>query len=226
MGKRGSVKVRGDLHFAQAHEVTEESDVFGAVEKLERDELESQVLDLQEKLARAQDAGHYSRAQKLELELEKKVAALMDYHEGDNINPDLCDYFSLRRALTETAEGDCLNYDDRAARLEDWKVFLRFVFQDGIADPWAAFKNLLAIVRRTSPEYLDGLTATQIGILLDETKAAPSAREIRRLEPLLKRWDVRGFHLLGGTKSDEARRKYSQVQKGNTNRRNGSSRKG
>lgn len=131
---------------------------------------------------------------------------------------------TLREAIAGS-EGIPLSDEEMQERVRNWRIFLDYIFQGGISNPWAAFKNLLAVVRRVNPSYLDGVSQTELGILLNETRAAPSAREIRVVEGLLKRWGVAGFHLLGGTKSETARERCAEAQRGNQNRRLGKKQK-
>lgn len=134
---------------------------------------------------------------------------------------------SLRDALT-MEYGRRLTEDQVADRTLSWHAMNRYVFQDGIANPWQAFQNLLAVVRRVSPEYLGSLSQTDLAILMtnDPRKRAQfSAREIRVVEEQMRKWGVTGFHALGGTKSETAREAYARAQKGNTNRRDGTERK-
>ena len=127
---------------------------------------------------------------------------------------------SLRDAL-HTEHGSALSPEMEAWRVRNWHALNRYVFQDGIANPWQAFKNFLAVVRRTNPEYVESVSATTMGMLLGETRAACSAREIRIFEEQMKQWGVLGFHGLGGTKPESARLKFKQAARGNDNRKRG-----
>lgn len=103
------------------------------------------------------------------------------------------------------------------ARLAGIMAFLRYTWF-GATNLWEAMKRLLAITRKTKPDFIRGMSVTQVAWMLQETKAATSAREIRIVEGYLQQWGVLGFQGAGGSKSIEARRKYAAVQQGNTNR--------
>lgn len=117
-----------------------------------------------------------------------------------------------------------LNEQLHKAKLAGMMGFLRFVWF-GSGNLWEAMKRLLAITRKCKPDFIRGMSATQVAAMLGETKAATSAREIRVVEGLLRAWGVIGFQGAGGSKSVAARRKYSEVQKGNTNRADGVARR-
>lgn len=130
--------------------------------------------------------------------------------EGEGAEPG-----SAERVVTFTEE----QYNEalKAARMAGVVAFLRYVWF-GSKNLWEAMKRLLAITRKTRPDFIRGMSATQVAWMLDETKAATSAREIRVVEEYLIAWGVIGFLGAGGSKSLEARAKYSTAQKGNTNR--------
>ncbi len=157
-----------------------------------------------------------------EMEVDRLVTELAAYGEGevDQLRRTK-EYVSMREVLTGIeGEEDELDDGDMHARVRALKAFLRYCFQDGrISNPWLAFKSFLAITRRIMPEYVAGISATEMALLLGETKAAVSTREIKTVYPLLEKWGVLGFHGLGGGKSEAARKKYRQAARGNTNRR-------
>ena len=130
-------------------------------------------------------------------------------------------YLSLQEALSPRVKlgGDFATDEEMEIRLEAWEAFLSYIFQGGRVNPWQGLKNLIAAVRKVRPELLNGMTATDVGIILGETKAAVSAREIARVEGQLKRWGVRGYQCLGGSKTESARQSFAKSAKGNTNRR-------
>jgi hypothetical protein len=136
-------------------------------------------------------------------------------------------YLSLADALSLRVgpDGDFETSREMEARLDAWEAFLSFIFQGGRLDPWHALKNLLAVVRRVRPEFLGGLTATQVAFLLGETKAAVSAREIGEVEDTLRRWGVRGYHCVGGAKTESTREASARAAKGNRNRRRAAARR-
>ena len=127
---------------------------------------------------------------------------------------------SLRDAMTKEA-GRTLSAEEVDDRLLSWHTLCRYVFQDGIANPWEAFKNFLAVVRRTNPEYIDSIAGRTLGMLLNESHGAPSAREIRIYEAQLREWGVMGFHGVGGAKPESAREKFSKAAQGNDSRKRG-----
>lgn len=105
-------------------------------------------------------------------------------------------------------------------RVRTLKALLNYLWS-GARSPWCVMKNVLAVTRRVKPLLIKGVSQTEVAWLLDETRAAVHAREKRTVEELLQRWGVKGFKLFGGTKSEAAREKYRDVQKGNCNRRGG-----
>ena len=108
-------------------------------------------------------------------------------------------------------------------RLNTVRGMLRYFWHGGL-NPWEAMKKLLAATRESACHLIGGVTQTEVAALLGETKAATSARE-KHLEGLLKRGGVKGFRLVGGGKTDEAREVYRRVQKGNRSREKGERRK-
>lgn len=135
-------------------------------------------------------------------------------------------YLSLSAALRLDLEtGESLSSEDEHSRMQALKALLEYVFQGGAANMGAAFKNLLAMVRRIKPEVLEGITQTDLALILGERKATTSAREIARVEKVARALGVKGFHFLGGTKPEATRRRSAEAAKGNTNRRDGARRK-
>ena len=84
----------------------------------------------------------------------------------------------------------------------------------------------IALVRRLRPHMLEkfGISMASVGRKTGRSRANVHALERRMIDELLKARHVRG-RLLGGQRSEEHRRKCSQAQKGNTNRRDGERRK-
>lgn len=80
--------------------------------------------------------------------------------------------------------------------------------------------NLLALARRVRPESLAtlGMGQSEVARKLGETRATTSAREKRTVERPLKANGTKGYHMLGGTKSEAHRAKCRQSQEGNKNR--------
>jgi len=225
MSERTSIYSRGEPEFSQTRETVDgEPDPAVRMVTAEGDRLVAEALGAKEALNLAIEFGDQGLIDQAQDRYDQAVDLLSEWENGgDPRNPmgdvDL-DYFPLSDALVWGRRGD-LNPDQRAQRLEDWNVFCRFVFQDGIKNPWGAFKNFLAVVRRVNPALLGEISATELALVLGETKAATSAREIAFFEDACKRLGVSGFHGLGGTKTDKARRKSRLAAKGNTNRRTG-----
>ena len=123
--------------------------------------------------------------------------------------------------------GEDLPGDARELVRETWFRILGFCFDDWNCNVGQGFKHFLAAVRRSNPEYLrrQGLTQRDLAILLGETKAAVSAREIRTVEKRLAAAGMKGIRLAGNTKSDATRRRCSEAQQGNRNRRTGTRKK-
>lgn len=84
-------------------------------------------------------------------------------------------------------------------------------------------RNVLAVTRRVRPEVLRGLGLSQADVSrrLGETRAATQAREKRMVEEPVKATGEAGFRMLGGTRSEETRRRCRRAQKGNQNRNGG-----
>jgi len=135
-------------------------------------------------------------------------------------------YLSLSAALRLDLEtGQELSSEDEHARRQALEVLIEYVCQSGVADMGGAFKNFLAMVRRIKPSALEGITQTDLALILDEKKATTSAREKVRVEKVAKAMGVKGFHFLGGTKPEATRQRSAASAKGNTNRRDGARRK-
>jgi hypothetical protein len=119
--------------------------------------------------------------------------------------------------------GDAIGDEIQQARVNTVRGMLRYFWHGGL-NPWEAMKRMLATTREVACHLIGGVTQTEVALILDETKAATSARE-GQLEALLKKWGVRGFRLVGGKKTDEAKAIYRQVQQGNKSREKGERRK-
>lgn len=186
------------------------------------------------RLERARCAQRQSRSPKDTRELEAAEAA---YDSALNawvewqaaLKADLLTrpgYLSLSAALRLDLEtGQELSSEDEHARRQALEVLIEYVCQSGVADMGGAFKNFLAMVRRIKPSALEGITQTDLALILDEKKATTSAREKVRVEKVAKAMGVKGFHFLGGTKPEATRQRSAAAAKGNTNRRDGARRK-
>jgi hypothetical protein len=135
-------------------------------------------------------------------------------------------YLSLSSALRLDLEsGEELSSVDEHARRQALEVLISYVTQSGLANLGGAFKNFLAMVRRVKPEALEGITQADLAMLLGEERATTSAREIVRVEEVARKMGVKGFHFLGGTKPESARRRSAASARGNTSRKDGTRRK-
>lgn len=114
----------------------------------------------------------------------------------------------------------------RELRLHYFRAFLDFQVAGCRTFEEIMLKGI-ALVRRLRPEMLSrfGQSMAQVGRKTGRSRANIHALESRMVEDLLKLRGVRGFHGLGGQRSEEHRRKCREAQKGNTNRRDGERRK-
>lgn len=105
-------------------------------------------------------------------------------------------------------------------RLRHFRSFLEFLVV-GCRQVDEVTLKVLAIVRRVRPELLSELGVSQSAVArkIGEKRATTSAREKRVVETLMVAGGARGFHLLGGTKSESHRDKCRAAQRGNGNRR-------
>jgi hypothetical protein len=110
-------------------------------------------------------------------------------------------------------------WEVRQDRVATFQRLMDFIWQDG-PDLIKAMKRLLVITRCGSPTHLMHMDQTDVAVLLNETRAATNAREMR----VWCEWlEERGFF---GTrtrqhKSVEARAKYSAAAVGNVSRTGG-----
>lgn len=106
--------------------------------------------------------------------------------------------------------------DEQAIRAEavgDWLVWL---FGDGPRIE-AATKRLFSFARAYRPELVLNMSGEEIAALFGQGRAAESARTRRVIEPTLKAAGMR-CTALPYQKSDTARRRCAEAQKGNRNR--------
>ncbi len=87
-------------------------------------------------------------------------------------------------------------------------------------NPWQAFKRFLAMTRRVNASLLNGISQTEVGMILGEGRAAVSARE-KFIERFLKSCGAKGFLGTGGVKSASSIPVFADAQRGNHNRRSG-----
>lgn len=214
--------------FAQSHdtaELWEPSDEAFANELLAaKAELEEASEDLERACAaglgaverKAAEVRYQAAAEAWErLELELKESLLQ--------RPG---YISLAQALGEDLDtGVELSSEDAFHRRDALEVLFRYVCQDGASNLGGCFKNFLALARKVRPQLLDGISQSDLAIMLNETKAAVSAREIRRVEEVARAAGVKGVLFLGGSKGMGTREKCRESARGNRNRATGAERK-
>lgn len=231
-----AVRDRGasaEPEFAQTQEVASLRSPDVEAAEAEVAAIWQRVETLQRRIGELEDDGELTAAKLLQSKLDAELAKVAEIEaSGPMLVPvpspgggQPGGYLSLSDALRYSDESGDLDAEGIEARVESWRVFLRYIFHDGAAHPGQAFRNLLAATRRANPELLGGISGTALAAILGETRAATQAREKRQVEALLKRWDVLGFHLLGDCKGEATRAKLSAAQRGNTNRRDGAARK-
>lgn len=88
-------------------------------------------------------------------------------------------------------------------------------------------KTLASMYRRAKGDYIQGLgeSQTDFGRKFDEVRATVQIREKTKIEEPLKEAGMKGFHLMGGTKTEEHRARCQKAQRGNDNRKAGKMRK-
>lgn len=215
--ERSSAMIRGDLEFAQAREVVDNSTPVTHVLAEEKAKRERRFVRAAAHLEKAKAKGDQWLIDQAERAYQSAAEAWMECQDGgdDDGRP-----MTLSQALQWDRERS-LDNEEQQHRLDALEVLLAYVWQEGLVDPWQGFKRFVAVTRRVKPAYLRGMTQTEVGLVLKETKAAPSAREKKVVEGLMRRFKMLGYHLLGDTKSDETRDRCRQAQMGNTNRRGG-----
>jgi hypothetical protein len=219
--------------FAQSRERVDHSSpaVEAAIREGER--LKSEITKLQARIRLAEETGEpISRVRALERRLDDLVDAWTEFATSDNEpspGADLDGYISLSDLMRSDLDtGADLDAHLMEVRLATFRDLMRFVFQDGgVCNIDLAFKNFVAVVNRSAPEYLEesGITKADLARIWGETRAATSAREIRMVEKPLKAAGAKGFQLIGGHKSMATRERCRQSAMGNQNRRGGGSRR-
>lgn len=111
-------------------------------------------------------------------------------------------------------------------RLRYFRLFLDHLLV-GCRSVDEVVKKLLAFARRVRPQALRelGISMAELARRTGESRAVVHAREKRLVERPLKAAGARGFHSLGGQRSEAHRAKCRQAQQGNRNRRAGEERK-
>lgn len=114
----------------------------------------------------------------------------------------------------------------RELRLRYFRQFLDYQVA-GCRSVEDVMRKTLAFARRFRPDALRefGLSMSDVGRRLGESRAKVHAREKRLVEEPLKRSGARGFHGLGGQRSEQHRERCRAAQKGNKNRLKGERRK-
>lgn len=109
----------------------------------------------------------------------------------------------------------------RSAQAATLRSMISYIWHDA-GSPWEMMKRCLAITRRYQRNKLRGISMTEVSLLLNETRAAPSARERDVHDELLIRWGVRAPKAAdAGLKSVSACQKSRRAAMGNHNRRDG-----
>lgn len=117
-----------------------------------------------------------------------------------------------RLAWTETEA-------ERGERQQHWRLFLRFLFTEGI-EPERAVKMLYAITWCVARKHLLGMNIREVSDLLGEVRATGSNRIGLVFSDLLERWGFRGTRV-SGQKKESSRNTYAAAAEGNTSRQKG-----
>lgn len=118
--------------------------------------------------------------------------------------------------VMQDAEDD--GFEVRQARIDTFSRLMDFIWADG-PNPLHALRRLMVITRCGSPEHLMMMNQTEVARLLNETRAATSAREMSVWQEFMR---ARGFFgKRPGMKSEQARESYARAAKGNLNRKGG-----
>lgn len=107
-----------------------------------------------------------------------------------------------------------------AVRLDVFQRLMDFLWAEG-PDPLRMMRRAFVLTRCGSPQHLAHMNQTDVSVLLNETRAATSARELKVWRSFLIE---RGF--FGGTKrplmkGQQARATYHEAAQGNHNREGG-----
>lgn len=153
-------------------------------------------------------------------------------HEEEDPRPEIVDGLSLAELMEapadelERAAADDEEVDVRELRLRYFRLFLDYQVA-GCATIDDVVRKVLAFARRFRPQIMTGLglSMSDVGRLLGDSRAKVHAREKRLVEEPLKRIGARGYHGLGGQRSEQARQRCREAQRGNHNRRKGEERK-
>jgi hypothetical protein len=115
-------------------------------------------------------------------------------------------------------EEDDDGYEIRRARIDVFQRLMDFIWAGGL-NPIQAFKRMLVITRCGSPQHLAHMDQTDVAVLLNETRAATSTRELAVWQEFMR---AKGFFgKRPGMKGEDAKRTYAAAAKGNRNRKGG-----
>lgn len=134
----------------------------------------------------------------------------------------LADLFAPESDDEEAAAAVAAGESIEGLRLRYFRVFLDYLLV-GCTSPEQAMKKLLAFTRRVRPQAMAGLGLSQSDVarILGESRQVVNAREQRLVEKPLQARGVRGFHGLGGQRSEAHRSRCQKAQMGNKNRSGG-----
>ena len=111
-------------------------------------------------------------------------------------------------------------WETRQARLQTFAKIMDFVWKDGVT-PWLAFKNFCVLSRCGSPGHVVHVEQVEMAVLLNEGRAATSARE----QALWQEFLIKAGCFKGSKrplmKSAESKGKYAKAQAGNVCRKGG-----
>jgi hypothetical protein len=109
--------------------------------------------------------------------------------------------------------------DATVVRSRTLRLMMDFIWAEGPL-PLKAFKRLIHITYNIAPARLYHMNQTQLARILNETRAAFSARDMRVWEEFLEDQGFFGTRH-HGKKGNEARKRYAKDKKGNNSRKGG-----
>jgi len=116
-------------------------------------------------------------------------------------------------------EDDDDGFEVRRARIDTFQRFMDFIWAEG-PNPIRALRRLFVITRCGSPTHLAMMNQTDVAVLLNETRAATSARELALWQPLMQNGGFFGVKR-PGMKGEGAKKTYAAAAVGNHNRKGG-----
>lgn len=116
-------------------------------------------------------------------------------------------------------EGEDDGFEIRQARIDTFQRLMDFIWADG-ANPIHALRRLFVITRCGSASHLALMNQTEVAVLLNETRAATSTRELKLWQAFMR---DRGFFGVKrpGMKGEGAKKAYAARAAGNRNRKGG-----